>query len=60
MDSTIIAAIIEGVITLIVGLLCGYNIGIKSTKKQLQKSKNNSNQIQVGEINYAVNTKSER
>lgn len=48
---TIVAAIITGIISLVIGFFGGYSIGINIKKKQIQKSGNNSNQIQIGEIN---------
>ena len=50
MDSTIIAAIIGGTCTIISGAI-GYFIGYNKKINQVQKSKNNSVQIQVGDIN---------
>lgn len=50
MDSTIIAAIIGAIATVISGVL-GYIIGYNKKIIQTQKAKNNSNQIQIGDIN---------
>ena len=50
MDSTIIAAIIGAIATVISGVL-GYFIGYNKKIIQTQKAKNNSNQIQIGDIN---------
>lgn len=47
----IIAAIIEGIVALIVGFLGGYSIGINKKNKFEQKARDNVNQNQVGEIN---------
>ncbi len=47
----IIAAIIEGIVTLIVGFCSGYSVGINKKNKFNQKARNNANQIQIGEIN---------
>lgn len=46
MDSTIVAAIITGVISLIVGFASGYNCCLKFSKKYLQKAGRESTQIQ--------------
>lgn len=51
MSDTIVAAIITGVISLIVGFTSGYTYCSKSQKKYVQKAKNNATQIQVGDIN---------
>ena len=47
MDSTILASIIGGICTRIIGYFIGYNKKITQT----QKAKNNGVQIQVGDIN---------
>lgn len=47
----IIAAIIEGVVALIVGFFGGYSVGINKKNKFNQQARDNANQMQVGEIN---------
>ena len=47
----IIAAIIEGIVALIVGFCSGYSVGINKKNKFNQKAKDYANQIQIGEIN---------
>lgn len=51
MSDTIIASIIIGIISLIVGFVSGYSYCIKFNKKYSQKAGNDSAQIQVGDIN---------
>ncbi len=53
MSDTIIAAIITGVISIVVGFITGYSycLKIKVKKVQKQKAKNNATLFQVGEIN---------
>lgn len=53
MSDTIIASIITGIISLIVGFFSGYKYCFKTkiVKTLTQKAGNNSTQIQVGEIN---------
>lgn len=47
------------IISLLIGLLfggvAGYKIGIHNKTKQSQKAGNNSNQTQIGSINYGSN-----
>ena len=50
MDSTIIAALIGAVATILSGIV-GYFIGYNKNISQNQKAGNNSTQIQVGDIN---------
>lgn len=50
MSDTIIAAIITGVVSLIVGFTSGYACCIKFSKKFNQKARNHVTQIQVGDI----------
>lgn len=50
MDSTIIASIIGAIATIISGVI-GYFIGCNKKNIQKQKAKNNTTQIQVGDIN---------
>ena len=49
------------IFSVIVGLLLGgfggYRIGIKKNIKQSQKSRDNSSQLQIGEIHGDTNTK---
>lgn len=47
----IIAAIIEGIVALIVGFCSGYSVGVNKKNKFRQKAKDNADQIQIGEIN---------
>lgn len=52
MDNTIIAAIITGVFSLIVGFISGYSCCLKFSKKYTQKAGKESTQIQFnGDIN---------
>ena len=53
MSDTIIAAIITGIVSIIVGFITGYNycIKVKVSKNQKQKARDNAIQIQVGEKN---------
>ena len=53
MSDTIIASLITGAVSLIVGFLTGYNycIKVKVAKSQKQKARDNAIQIQVGEKN---------
>lgn len=51
MSDTIIAAIITGVVSLIVGFASGYTCCIRFSKKFNQKARDNATQIQVGDIN---------
>ena len=50
MTDTIIAAIITGIFSLIVGFASGYACCIKFSKKINQKARDNVTQIQVGDI----------
>lgn len=50
MSDTIIAALITGVVSLIVGFFSGYKYCMKNSKRYNQKSGNNSIQIQTGDI----------
>ncbi len=50
MDSTIIAAIIGAIATILSGII-GYFVGYNNKHTQKQKAGNNSKQIQVGDIN---------
>lgn len=50
MSDTIIAAIITGVVSQIVGFYSGYACCIKFSKKFNQKVRDNATQIQVGDI----------
>ena len=50
MDSTIIAAIIGAIATILSGIV-GYCIGYNKNISQNQGAGNNSTQIQVGDIN---------
>lgn len=52
MSDTIIASIITGAITLVVGFFSGYQYSIKVNIKRVmnQKSGDNSNQVQIGEV----------
>lgn len=50
MDSTIIAALIGAVATILSGIV-GYFIGYNKNISQNQKAGNNSTQIEVGDIN---------
>ena len=50
MSDTIIASIITGVISLIVGFVSGYGYCIMFSKKYSQKAGNDATQIQVGDI----------
>lgn len=54
MSDTIIAAIITGVVSLIVGFISGYGFCIKINVKNIQRAKDNANQIQ---INGGINAK---
>lgn len=51
MSDTIIASIITGVFSLIVGFISGYSYCLKINKKSCQKARDNATQIQVGDIN---------
>ena len=53
MSDTIIASIITGILSLIGGFITGYQYCLKNiTKKsQKQKARNNSVQIQIGDVN---------
>ena len=50
MSDTIIAAIITGIVTLVVGFLSGKAYESHKTIEQTQKSGKNSSQIQIGVI----------
>lgn len=50
MSDTIIASLITGFISLIVGFISGYTYCINFSKKYKQKARDNSTQIQVGDI----------
>ncbi len=50
MDDAIITAIISGVFSIIVGFISGYSYCIKNNKKYNQKAKNDSTQIQIGDV----------
>lgn len=45
----VIGAIIEGIVSLLIGFFGGYSIGIK--KSNMQRARDNSNLFQIGEIN---------
>lgn len=47
----IIAAIIEGIVALIVGFWGGYSVGINKKNKFEQKAKDNANQTRIRKIN---------
>ncbi|MBQ2639681.1 MAG: hypothetical protein IJF92_02845 [Bacilli bacterium] len=53
MSDTIIASIITGIVSLIVGFISGYKYCFKTNivKRQFQKARDNASQIQVGELN---------
>lgn len=53
MSDTIIAALITGLFSLIAGFAGGYQccLHINVQKKLVQKSKDNSVQVQIGDIN---------
>lgn len=47
--------IIMFIIGILTGGVCGYKIGIHNKNKQSQKAGDNSNQTQIGSINYGSN-----
>lgn len=51
MGETIIASIITGVCSLIVGFISGYNYCVKVNKINKQNARDNAIQIQSGDIN---------
>ena len=53
MNDTILAALVSGIFNLIAGFIGGYqySLHINVKKKQIQKSRDNSLQVQIGDIN---------
>ena len=53
--NSFISEIISLVIGLAIGGVVGYNVGIKQKSSQIQKAGDNSNQVQIGNINSGSN-----